>query len=320
MANGYLGTVIMNDTVYISGVYNGQGANGIQGPSHRAVIPATLSISVANSVTIALGLDLKEAIVYRLGEITTADGTAQFQQRWFAHQTLPGLLVSTLEFTSVSGIVQISLNLTTLTSPDIAFSTEPGPTGSFLMSGLTNYAEENFTKRTEVAVCTSDLPELLILTEPTNYTFLAAYSTSLDSSEPRLKAAELWTGSVLLPIEQLLEGHVAAWAKLWQAGLEAEGNLTVALALNSSLYYLLSSVRQDWPYGISPGGIPVDAYNGHVFWDSETWMFPNLLVLQPALAQMLLLYRFNRIPASQANAQSYHKNYQGRQGGVCGIC
>jgi trehalose/maltose hydrolase-like predicted phosphorylase len=46
-------------------------------------------------------------------------------------------------------------------------------------------------------------------------------------------------------------------------------------------------------------------YNGHVFWDTELWMYPALLVMQPALAKSLVEYRFQRLPAARRNAFSH---------------
>jgi hypothetical protein len=45
----------------------------------------------------------------------------------------------------------------------------------------------------------------------------------------------------------------------------------VSSALNSSLYYIYSAIRADWDYGISPGGLAEDSYDGRSFWDCETW-------------------------------------------------
>ena len=50
-------------------------------------------------------------------------------------------------------------------------------------------------------------------------------------------------------------------------------------------------------------------YNGHVFWDSETWMYPVLLLMQPDMAQQMLQYRFDRMPAARQNA--YMHGYKG---------
>jgi len=43
-------------------------------------------------------------------------------------------------------------------------------------------------------------------------------------------------------------------------------------------------------------------YNGHVFWDTELWMYPPLLALQPEIAKSLLEYRFERLDAAKQNA------------------
>jgi len=46
-------------------------------------------------------------------------------------------------------------------------------------------------------------------------------------------------------------------------------------------------------------------YNGHVFWDTELWMYPPLVVLQPEIARSLLEYRYQRLPAARQNAFSH---------------
>merc|ERR1712226_1193038 len=84
-----------------------------------------------------------------------------------------------------------------------------------------------------------------------------------------------------------------------------------AVALNSSLYAILSSIRADGPaFSISPGGL-TNGYNGHVFWDCETWMFPPVLLLHPDLAHGMLQYRYERLDGARAKALSYHSNWTG---------
>lgn len=81
--------------------------------------------------------------------------------------------------------------------------------------------------------------------------------------------------------------HTAAWAKRSNEGrLEIAGDLELAQAVNTSLYFLRSSVRADWPYGLSPGGLASNGYDGNTFWDQETWMWPNLLLLDEAVCAM----------------------------------
>ena len=66
--------------------------------------------------------------------------------------------------------------------------------------------------------------------------------------------------------------HATAWREgAWAAGVEvaeargaAGGPFSAAGALtNASLYALLSAVRADWPFGLGPGGLSSNGYNGH---------------------------------------------------------
>ncbi len=46
-------------------------------------------------------------------------------------------------------------------------------------------------------------------------------------------------------------------------------------------------------------------YNGHVFWDTELWMYPALLLLQPEMAASILEYRYDRLEAAKRRAFKY---------------
>ena len=107
--------------------------------------------------------------------------------------------------------------------------------------------------------------------------------------------------------EQLLAEHKAAWKALWDSGrIEIEGDLEMAQAVYGSMYYILSSTRHDWPYGLSPGGLPAgEEYMGHTFWDQDIWMYPPLVLLHPDLARSSLKYRKDRLPAARRIAKEY---------------
>jgi len=81
--------------------------------------------------------------------------------------------------------------------------------------------------------------------------------------------------------------------------------------VNTSLYYLLSSVRHDVVHSLSPGGLASNGYNGHTFWDCETWMYPPFLVWHPDIAESLLAYRIERLPNARAKALTYSPPYSG---------
>ncbi len=86
----------------------------------------------------------------------------------------------------------------------------------------------------------------------------------------------------------------------------------------ASMYYIYSSlpsytaVEED-PNGLSfagiaPGGLARGQlgmdYNGHVFWDQETWMMPPIAMFRPDLARIMLNYRIKRIGEAQARAEN----------------
>ncbi len=94
----------------------------------------------------------------------------------------------------------------------------------------------------------------------------------------------------------------AAWAAMWQGRIDVLGNPTVATDVNASEFYLWSSTRADQDWSVSPAGLSSNGYDGHIFWDAETWMYPSLLAQHPELAAAMDAYRFNRLPEAQQHA------------------
>ncbi len=100
----------------------------------------------------------------------------------------------------------------------------------------------------------------------------------------------------------LLSENQAAWAELWQGRIDLSGDRTVATDVNASEFYLWSSTRSDQDWSVSPAGLSSNGYDGHIFWDAETWMYPTLLAQHPDLAAAMDAYRFDRLPEAQQHA------------------
>jgi len=103
--------------------------------------------------------------------------------------------------------------------------------------------------------------------------------------------------------DDLLERHRAAWHELWRSDIAIDGDARAQTAVHSDLYYLLATSTADtrWPMGacgLTPG------YTGHAFWDSDSWIFPALLLLHPERAKSLVMFRAHTLPAAQARAQA----------------
>jgi trehalose/maltose hydrolase-like predicted phosphorylase len=96
----------------------------------------------------------------------------------------------------------------------------------------------------------------------------------------------------------------AAWDRLWAGDIRVEGDARLQRQVRSAQFALFASVRDDTPWAPSPGGLSSDGYNGHVFWDSETWMYPSLLATAPELAKQMLQYRIDRLGAARRYARA----------------
>lgn len=119
------------------------------------------------------------------------------------------------------------------------------------------------------------------------------------------EAERLTIFAALERTERLLNRHDAEWAKLWQSDIVIDGDPDAQRAVRSGLYHLYSFAREGQAYSLSPMGLSGLGYNGHVFWDTELWMYPALLMLKPQIAKSLLEYRFERMPMARQNAFSH---------------
>ncbi|MCB0703843.1 MAG: glycoside hydrolase family 65 protein [Saprospiraceae bacterium] len=104
---------------------------------------------------------------------------------------------------------------------------------------------------------------------------------------------------------RLIEKHEAAWKELWKSDILIEGDAQAQQDVHSALYHLYAFVRAGTSYSLSPMGLSGLGYNGHVFWDTEIWMYPPLLLLQPEMARSLLDYRFDRLEMAKLNARNH---------------
>ena len=108
--------------------------------------------------------------------------------------------------------------------------------------------------------------------------------------------------------EQLLAEHRDAWASLWQSDIRIEGDPRAQLVTHSELYYLLASATSGTQLSPGPDALTPE-YSAHVFWDSDTWIMPALLLLHPERARPMLDFRFRTLEPAQQRARS--RGYQG---------
>ena len=119
--------------------------------------------------------------------------------------------------------------------------------------------------------------------------------------DDNMKLAE---GARVAGFDRLWSAHRDAWHALWKSDIVIDGDDAVQRALHSDLYYLLSNttVGTAWPMGacaLTPN------YAGHAFWDSDSWVFPALLLLHPERAKPIVMFRNRTLQPARDRAKQF---------------
>jgi len=181
---------------------------------------------------------------------------------------------------------QISENVTALGTGLVAgvASTLAAPPGTAVLPTVVPMAESVGQQATIPVVANSTY----------TITKYVAIDSSNDVSDPVAAAQSEAASAGRAGWSSLLTAHQHAWASLWRTDIQV-GDPTLQMEVRASLFYLLESARAGSQWSVSPGGLSSPGYNGHVFWDAETWMYPALLATHPDIAASVNAYRYDRL-------------------------
>lgn len=104
-------------------------------------------------------------------------------------------------------------------------------------------------------------------------------------------------------LEKMVAVHEKEWEELWKRDIEIEGDPEAQQVVRSCLFYLLQSVRPGDSSGVPPMGLSSTAFQGHVFWDMDSWIFPALLPQHPEAARSMIAYRLATLDGARYNAR-----------------
>ena len=317
-------------SLQMNGVFSGK---NFVDPSHHAQIPKFSDVTIlapsgSNITNLGCAIDFSTGVYYNrslvYGVPGCEDGTI-VEQRTYAHRSLREFFVfeirafSLINPSSWSGCtVPVSWSI----SPNIAALNDTVLEQSIssqtaVWKGTTMVSEEIGLPLRKLALVFDSWPiqgglpvtELVFTPSADILSVRVVLRSDLDvlgaTSPDDVATAALatWNEYVAFGSDLLLQSHMDAWSSLWASGgVELSGNSSFAATVNASLYDILSSLRSDWNYSTSPGGLGTSGYGNHCFWDMETWMFPLLTVLYPDLARVAAQYRIDRLSASLTNA------------------
>ncbi|XP_013358363.1 PREDICTED: acid trehalase-like protein 1 isoform X1 [Chinchilla lanigera] len=318
VTNAYLGTRVYHDTLHVSGVYN-----GTRGNTHRAILPSPLNVRL--EAPAGTGDQLTETFVLDTNTgsfLHTMEGPSfRASQRIYAHRTLPHVLafrVCVARVAADSRPIRVLLwSAFSPESPDLDLHLGPDFLGFRYLYGHTLTPEQPGVPQKEVHMLWTPVPPALSLGEGEEirtWDFLTVVGGSQEEAQACLtEALELQARG------SLYDTHAHAWAHFWTGcSLDVAGPLALREALRSSLYYLFSALPQPGTsgpvcHGLSPGGLSNgshgECYWGHIFWDQDLWMFPNILMFHPEAARALLEYRIQTLAGALENARAL--SYQG---------
>ena len=196
-------------------------------------------------------------------------------------------------------------------------STAKSPTGKLLMCASNTFIfdEKHGSEPRIIHEMWDNNMHLMKFTKTINagqtYTYAIAGSsiTTAHHDDPLNEAERTTIYAKLEGKKRLIEGHKKAWNNLWESDIVIDGDPQAQQDVHSMMYHLFSFVREGSAYSPSPMGLSGLGYNGHVFWDTELWMFPSILVLNPSLAKGMVDYRYERLDAAKRNA--FSKGYKG---------
>ncbi|XP_025050671.1 protein-glucosylgalactosylhydroxylysine glucosidase isoform X4 [Alligator sinensis] len=310
VTNAYLGTRVYRDILHVNGIYN-----GAVGDTHRADVPSPINVrmkvSSKDGVTETFSLSTRTGTFSHV--LQSPEYTAT--HRIYAHHAHVHLLAFSITIQrSTTKRQPITVQLQsqfTPKSPDVDFNRGPDYQGAQYIYGKTLIPEVEGGPQPAVHMVWTPVPQAVILLgeeQEQSWEFLTAVAESEEGVKRHFRE-----GMSLVAAGSLYSSHTQAWAARWRGCcVDVDGPLPLKQAVYGCLYYLLSAIPPLGSsgflfHGISPGGLSNgtqgEDYWGHVFWDQDTWMFPNILLFYPEAARAILEYRIRTLDGAMHNAQ-----------------
>ena len=332
MANGQIG-IITDDTplktkeIILNGVYEGSPENGIS-RIVKGIEFLNLHLSVNNTEITSDNIDnWSQSINMKEGLSTTTftfNNLVSVNYTILANRAIPYSGMAIVEilpkedvFLSVNNYMNVPEELKDVKSvyrvlKDNEFvmpvfrTTAKTLFGKYTVSASTTFL---FDGRKELLKQTADevgFSKKLLKGQKYRFAIAGGICTSKDFTDPINESERQPIFALQEGIDKLLEKHKVAWDELWKTGdIQIEGDLDAQQRVRFALYNLYSFIRPGSRQSFTPMGLSSQGYNGHVFWDSELWMYPTILAFQPDMAKSCLDYRSDRLEKAKQKAIVY---------------
>lgn len=141
--------------------------------------------------------------------------------------------------------------------------------------------------------------------ETKRFTLVGSVCTTRDFSDPCSESERQIIYIAHESVDRVLSTHRKLWEEMWQGDIEIEGDDEAQRVVRFALYNLYASCCAGSRLSIPPMGLSSQGYNGHIFWDTELWMYPPMLLLNEGIARSMVDYRTDRLDAARRRAAAY---------------
>lgn len=182
--------------------------------------------------------------------------------------------------------------------------------GTFTWHGINSSREDERPALTHTVLSDYEnslsFTDELVAGDTLGFAWTGAQCTTQNFHDPKSESERMVIYSLLTPREVMLGRHKAMWRELWTGDIEIGGDAQSQLDVRLALYHLYAFGRGDSDLSIAPMGLSLQTpYNGHIFWDTELWMFPPLLVFNQDISRSLVNYRSDRLEPARQRAINY---------------
>lgn len=133
-----------------------------------------------------------------------------------------------------------------------------------------------------------------------------SYVTTNDIEDIKITqlAKETVTLGKLEGFEIILKGQISFLEDFWnRTDVEIKGDSAIQQGIRANMYHLLQSVGRDGKVNIAAKGLTGEGYEGHYFWDTETYVLPFFLYNNPQISRKLLEYRYGTLDKARERAR-----------------
>ncbi len=148
--------------------------------------------------------------------------------------------------------------------------------------------------------------KLLRRGESFTFYLIGSVGTTYNYSDPMAETARLNIYTYLTGPEKIISQHQATWEAFWQkTDIVINGAPEVNKDVRQMMFSINSFVSEQTAFSSACMGLGVDYWGYKTLWDADFWIYPALLLINPAAARSMLEYRWNRLAMARQNAAAH---------------